>query len=125
MRRWLVPLLAVALLLSLTANFVGAGYALKTWRAEAAAMSFVTGALGGYSPPLRKAMRAAFVADRRALLAALRDLRDARRAMRAALEARPFDAGAAEAAMQAVDARTTALQQRVHAAMLAAAKATP
>lgn len=122
MRRWIIPSLAVALFLSLIGNFVGLGYALGQWRAERPGMALVQAALGDYSPELRRAIRAEFAAGRGNFVADVAALRQARRAMTAALQAEPFDAAALRDAQQTVAAQAATLQQRVHAAMLAAAE---
>ena len=122
MRRWIVPLLAIALFLSLIGNLVGLGYALGQWSTERPGMALVQEAMADYPPELRRAIRAEFAAGRADFVADVAALRQERRAMVAALQAEPFDAAALRAAQQAVAARTAALQQRVHAAMLAAAE---
>ncbi|UIJ72723.1 periplasmic heavy metal sensor [Aurantimonas sp. HBX-1] len=122
MRRWIIPFLAIALLLSLVGNFVGLGYALGQWRGERPGLSLVEGTIGAYPPELRRAIRAELAAGRADFVAGIAELRQARRAMIAALQAVPFEPAALREAQRNVAARTAALQQQVHAAMLAAAE---
>ena len=122
MRRWIVPALAIALFLSLIGNLVGLGYVLGQWSTERPGMALVQEAMADYPPELRRAIRAEFAVNRAEFVADVAALRQERRAMVAALQAEPFDAAGLRAAQQAVAARTASLQQRVHAAMLAAAE---
>lgn len=118
-QRRTVLALAIGLLISVCLNLFAAGaWFTGDWldrRAEAT----VDRTLRAYPPALRRDVARRLFADRRAMRAAVADLRDARQRMFALMRAEPLDRDALARAMAELRAATAALQVRLHEALAA------
>jgi uncharacterized membrane protein len=124
-RRTTIVILAVCLLISLAVNlFVAGAFVAGRWMNRPIA-SAVEAVMRAYPPALREEVKRKLFQDREGLRATITDLVAARQRMFALMRADPLDEAALQDAMADVRIKTSAVQARLQAALLATLKEAP